>query len=77
MSDEPVLVEVVELLDVILADEVFLPSAAGSHTLQGHLGLGLGVGEKIMFRNNKNCETPHQTEIRSKNILMTRPGDRQ
>ena len=75
MSDEPVLVEVVELLDVFLADEVLLPSAAGSHTLQGHLGLGLG--EKIRFRNNKNCETPHQTEIRSKNILMTRPGGRQ
>ena len=50
MPNEPLLVEVVKLLDVVLADEVLLPSAAGSHSLQGHLWLGLG--EKIRFRNN-------------------------
>ena len=47
MSDQPVLVEAVELPDVVLADEVLPPPAAGPHTTQGHLGISLR--EKIKF----------------------------
>ena len=34
---QPVLVEVVELPDVVLADQVFLSPAASPHALQGNL----------------------------------------
>ena len=51
MSDQPVLVEAVELLDVVLGDEVLLPPAAGPDTSQRHLGISLR--DRIKLQNWK------------------------
>ena len=41
LVDEPILVQVVQVPDVVLADEMLLPPAPFPHSLQSHLGISL------------------------------------
>ena len=46
---QPVLVEVVEVSDVLLTDQVFLPPASLPHPLQSHFGVSLSTNYEVFW----------------------------